>query len=297
MINKTKFQYRILKKYGVLPVFDGEVDRINVRSPLAGGETFSNWCERVVGKNSAEVRVYQLEHPTGQKHIENMKDGGKELLALFRGHARCMLKKNTENSIAKNNEDELDFDEPFEFGEDLLESSNGSKESWYVMLSNIKTPDCLKSYEANDYSLMQHESYDEYSDQYGDAAKHLIILNDISQYVEELSCVFSIGNMDRSSEAANDIVSYIESSSEIDALMAELDGSVESDRGRIEREHVELYLGADLCHELYDQISNMFFEFDDELEILTESEEFIGRLLIGKSQSVLSNCVDFLLEA
>jgi hypothetical protein len=162
--------------------------------------------------------------------------------------------------------------------------------------SESKNPECLKSYEAKDYLLSQHTDCDEYSEEYGDAARHLIVLNDISKYVEELIQVFSAGNMDRASVMADDLVNFIEYSSEIDALNAELSGALESDRTRIERDHVKLFLGADLCHELYDMFGDMFFEFEDELENLTEAEEFIGRLLIEKSQSALKNCVDFLLE-
>jgi hypothetical protein len=240
--------------------------------------------------------VYQLEQPTGQRHIENMKDGGKELLALFRAHARNTLQKNAENPSAKNDEDEFDIDEFSDFKENLLDNSNDSQEPWYVILNNIKNPKCLKNYEANDHALINHEGFDEYSEKFGDAARHLIVLHDISEYVEELSYIFSLGSMDRASEVANDLVNYIETSSEIDALMAELNDSAESDRERIEREHVKLFLGASLCHELYDMIDGMFSEFEDELENLTEAEEFIGKLLIRKSQSILSNCVDFLLE-
>jgi hypothetical protein len=296
MINKTKFQYRILKKYGVLPVFDGEIDRINVKSPLAEGETFSNWCERVIGRNSNDVLVYQLEQPTGQRHIENMKNGGKELLALFRAHARNTLQQNAKNPSTKNDEDEFGIDEFSDFEDNLLETSNESQEPWYVVLNSIKNPECLKSYETNDHALINHEDFDEYSEEYGDAARHLIVLNDISQYVEELSYIFSAGGMDRASEAANDLVNYIEASSEIDVLIEELSDSAESDRERIEREHVKLYLGENLCHQLFGMIDDMFFEFEDELESLTEAENFIGNFLIPKSQLALKNCVHFLLE-
>lgn len=298
MTNKSKFQYRILKKYGVLPVFDGDVDRVNVRSPLRVGETFSDWCTRVVGKDSSEVLVYQLERPAGQRHIENMRDGGKELLALFRAHARNVLQKKSETSNAKASEDEFDFnfDDFSDSESDVSVASAISQEPWYKRLSSLKPPECLKYYEAKKYTLIEHGDFDEYSDEYGDAGRHLIVLNDISQYIEELRDVFCLGNMNRASAAADELIDFIESSSEIDALKAELSEAIESDRGRIEREHIKLFLGPDLCHELYDWVGNMFFEFEDELENLSEAEEFIGNLLIGKSQSALNSCVDFLLE-
>jgi hypothetical protein len=296
MTNKSKFQYRILKKYGVLPVFDGDVDRVNVRSPLCDGETFSNWCERVVGKNPTEVLVYQLERPAGQKHIENMRNGGKELLALFRAHARNILQKKSENSNAKASEDEFDFDDFSDLENEPLENPDSSRMPWYVVLSNLKNPESVKCCENKNYTLSEHENFDDYSDEYGDAARNLIVLNDISQYIEKLSHVFSLGNMDRASAAADELVEFIENSSEIDALKAELSEAIEADRGRIQHQHVKLFLGEDLCHELYHMIDDMFFEFEDELESLNQAEEFIGRLLIVKSQSALRDCVDFLRE-
>lgn len=296
MTNKSKFQYRILKKYGVLPIFDGDTDRINVKSPLADGETFSNWCERVIGKSSTDVLIYQLERPTGQRHIENMKDGGKELLALFRAHASNVLKKINSNSNAKSDDDEFDFDEFSEFESELTEKPAISQEPWYKKFAGLKNPECLKSYEVKDYTLGEHGNFDEYFEDYSDAARHLIVLNDIVQYIEELMYIFSSGNMDRASEAAHELVKFVQNSSEIDALKAALSEALESDRERIGRDHVKMFLGADLCHELYDFIADMFFKFEDELENLTEAEKFIGKLLSGKSQSALSRCVDFLLE-
>jgi hypothetical protein len=302
MSNKTRFQFRVLKKYGVLPVFDGEVDRKNVKAPLAEGETFANWCERVIGKSSSDVLVYQLEQPTGQRHIQNMNGGGQELLALFRAHARTLLRKHTKNTDSENSEDEFDFDE-FDFDkvpgleEDLFGVSDISQEPWYVMLANTAEPECLKYYKARDYTLFNHGDHEEYSEEYGDAARRLIILNDISEYIEGLSRIFSVGNMDRASESADYLVNYIQTASETDALRAEISEAAESDRDRIEREHVKLFLGADLCHALYEMIFDMFSEFEDELEDLPEAEQFIGKLLIGKPLSTLRNCVDFLLEA
>lgn len=293
---KAKFQYRVLKKYGVLPVFDGELDRKNVRSPLPEGETFSSWCENVIGKKSNDVLIYQLVQPTGQRHIENMTEGGKELVALFRAHARHVLQKNSKNSNLQSTEDEFDLDDFSCSENEVPEAMVGTQEPWYVALANIESPECLKCYEAKNYTLSQHGDPEDYLEEYGDAARHLIVLNDIAQYVENLSHIFSAGNMNKASEAADDLVQFIEKSTEIDALKAELCEALESDRVRIEREHVKLFLGADLCHKLYGMVGDMFFEFFDDLEKLTEPEEFIGNFLIGKSQSALKNCVDFLLE-
>ena len=150
---KAKFQYRVLKKYGVLPVFYGELDRKNVRSPLPEGETFSSWCENVLGKKSNDVLIYQLVQPTAQRHIENMTEGGKELVALIRAHARHVLQKNSKNSNLQSTDDELNLDDFSDSENELPEAMVGSQEPWYVTLANIESPECLKCYEAKDYTL------------------------------------------------------------------------------------------------------------------------------------------------
>ncbi len=295
-INKAKFQYRILKKYGVLPFFEGEAPIENVKSPYFEGETFSSWCERVIRKNSNDVFLYGLYQPSGQKHIDNMKTGGKELLELIRTHAKYTLDKKIKKLDLKNIKEKPDSDDDSNFKEDPLKIEIIKKESWYMRLKKIDNPKCLSNFQSKNYTLSEHDDHDNFVEDYGDAARHLIILNDISEYAQELSFIFSEANMNLSSEAADDLYKFIENSSEIDALKAELNEALESDREYIENEHVKLYLGASLCHELHEMIEDMFFEIEDELESLTDEEEFIGRLLIEKPRSTLKSCVDFLLE-
>lgn len=293
--NKTNFQYRILKKYGVLPVFNGEVAVENVKSPLRQGETFHNWCDRVIKKNSNEVFLYGLYQPAGQKHIENLKEGGNELLEIIRSQAKRLLQRKAKIR-SQNLEIDFEFDNFSDFEEGLSVVNSADKNIWYERLKNIKDPECLKNFQANDHTLFTHLDYEEFSEKYGSAAKYCLILNDISQYAEELSVIFSDGCMNGASESADDLVQFIQSSSEIDALEAELTDAVEADRERIEREHVKLFLGPSLCHELYEMIDDIFLELKDDFEALSHAEKFIGNLLIEKPRSTLKDCVDFLFE-
>lgn len=66
MSEKTDFQLRVLKKYGVIPVFDGQPEHLNVKTSVAG-ETFNQWCARVLGKKANEVRVLSLADATPQR--------------------------------------------------------------------------------------------------------------------------------------------------------------------------------------------------------------------------------------
>lgn len=73
MTEKTEFQARVLKKYGVIPVFDGPPPYAIVKTSVPG-ETFKQWCTRVLGKNSSEVQVFRLVDATPAKG--NAKIGG-----------------------------------------------------------------------------------------------------------------------------------------------------------------------------------------------------------------------------
>ena len=73
MTEKTEFQARVLKKYGVIPVFDGPPTYAIVKTSVPG-ETFKQWCTRVLGKNLNEVQVFRLVDGTPAKG--NAKIGG-----------------------------------------------------------------------------------------------------------------------------------------------------------------------------------------------------------------------------
>jgi hypothetical protein len=66
MSEKTDFQLRVLKKYGVIPVFDGQPEHLNVKASVTG-ETFNQWCARVLGKKANEVRLLSLVDATPEK--------------------------------------------------------------------------------------------------------------------------------------------------------------------------------------------------------------------------------------
>jgi len=66
MTEKTEFQARVLKKYGVIPVFYGQPKYFNVKTSVPG-ETFNQWCVRVLGKAANEVRVLSLVDVTPER--------------------------------------------------------------------------------------------------------------------------------------------------------------------------------------------------------------------------------------
>jgi hypothetical protein len=90
MSEKTDFQLRVLKKYGVIPVFDGQPEHLNVKTFVAG-ETFNQWCTRVLGKKAAEVRLLSLVDTTpakGHARIGKLAGNAEYLKKIMRKESR-----------------------------------------------------------------------------------------------------------------------------------------------------------------------------------------------------------------
>jgi hypothetical protein len=94
MTEKTDFQPRVLKKYGVIPVFDGQPEYVNVKTSVPG-ETFNQWCARVLGKKANEVRLLSLVDTTPQKgnaRIGKLASDAEYLKKIIRDESRrCYL--------------------------------------------------------------------------------------------------------------------------------------------------------------------------------------------------------------
>ncbi len=97
MSKKIDFQIRVLKKYGVIPVFDGEPDYTNVKTSLPG-ETFKQWCARVIGKKNDEVSLYCLYKPKGIERIGNLGREGENLKKIVQAQSRKSFVKGLNKS-------------------------------------------------------------------------------------------------------------------------------------------------------------------------------------------------------
>lgn len=87
MSNKTDFQVRVLKKYGVIPVFEGEPEYSNVKTSEPG-ETFKQWCSRVIGKKTTEVSLFSLYQPKGNERIGRLGQDGEYLKKIVKAESR-----------------------------------------------------------------------------------------------------------------------------------------------------------------------------------------------------------------
>jgi len=68
---KQKYIWKILRKYGVLVNFSGEISKQNLPSNIEG-ENFNQWTTRVLGRNTSDVQVYLPIQPHGNNSIEGI---------------------------------------------------------------------------------------------------------------------------------------------------------------------------------------------------------------------------------
>lgn len=97
MSNKTDFQVRVLRRYGVIPVFEGDPEYNNVKTSEPG-ETFKQWCARVIGKRNAEVSLYQLYQPRGNEKIGKLGCDGDNLKKIVQSQSRKSFLKGLNHS-------------------------------------------------------------------------------------------------------------------------------------------------------------------------------------------------------
>ena len=106
-MNKADFQLRVLRKYGFLPVFEGEVPSMNVRGHIAEDETLSQWTVRVLGISNREVKILTARRQNGNKQVRNLaQDEGKETLrAVLKAQAGRSLQKGIKAAKLENTQD------------------------------------------------------------------------------------------------------------------------------------------------------------------------------------------------
>jgi hypothetical protein len=91
MATKEEYCFRVLRKYGLLVDFDGEVSRVNVPEALDGNdETLNQWIQRVLGPKVSNVVVYLPDSPKGNRKIEKLKTAvnALHLQGLLRAQAK-----------------------------------------------------------------------------------------------------------------------------------------------------------------------------------------------------------------
>lgn len=107
MTTKEEYCFRVLRKYGLLVDFDGEVNRVNVPEPLEGNdETLTRWIQRVLGPNVSNVVVYLPESAAGMRKINKLqsKVNASHLQGILRAQAKvknAQAEIKTEKAVEK----------------------------------------------------------------------------------------------------------------------------------------------------------------------------------------------------
>jgi hypothetical protein len=73
-MSKEKYCARILNSYSILVDYEGEVDRVNVPSPLDESETFAHWKHRVLGEDIYDVKIYIPQDIPGKTLISTVQN-------------------------------------------------------------------------------------------------------------------------------------------------------------------------------------------------------------------------------
>lgn len=86
---KSDYCLRVFKKHGVLPVFEGEPQGVNIKAAL-DHETFSQWTLRVLGRPHNEVQVAVVRRVAPNKLVKNLGEAPSqdELRAVLKAQAR-----------------------------------------------------------------------------------------------------------------------------------------------------------------------------------------------------------------
>ena len=125
MTEKTEFQARVLKKYGVIPVFEGPPTYAIVKTSVPG-ETFKQWCTRVLGKNSNEVQVFRLVDGTpakGNAKIGGLGKNAEHLKKIIQSESRKSFRSGLNRATREPGDDstiEVDLGKPQAIDRELL---------------------------------------------------------------------------------------------------------------------------------------------------------------------------------
>lgn len=107
MSTKEEYCFRVLRKYGLLVDFDGEINRLNVPDPLDhDDETLTRWIQRILGPDVHNVVIYLPESVPGMRRVKNLqlKVNAQHLQGLLRAQAKvknAQAEVKTEKAIEK----------------------------------------------------------------------------------------------------------------------------------------------------------------------------------------------------
>lgn len=187
---KSHFLLKVFRKFGFLPVIEGEILRSKVRSPV-DGENFAAWSERVLGQSSKNICVLQMVQPNGHTLVTTLaSSGGTEALASVLSARSARVKHIVTRKLS---------------------SAEFEKLSRTEILLGLRTylPESLTINE--DFGLIEHTALSRYEEDYGQEASAMLVLDEMHQYALHMSeTLAQTKHFMRTSDAFDELITVIE---------------------------------------------------------------------------------------
>ena len=187
---KSHFLLKVFRKFGFLPVIEGEILQSKVRSPV-DGENFSAWSERVLGQSSKNICVLQMVQPNGHTLVTTLaSSGGTEALASVLSARSARVKHIVTKKLSNVEVERLNRTE---------------------ILLGLRTylPESLTLNE--DFGLIEHTALSRYEEDYGQEASAMLVLDEMHQYALHMSeTLAQVKHFMRTSDAFDELITVIE---------------------------------------------------------------------------------------
>jgi hypothetical protein len=187
---KSHFLLKVFRKFGFLPVIEGDILQSKVRSPVEG-ENYAAWSERVLGQSRKNICVLQMVQPNGHTLVTTLAgSGGTEALASVLSARSARVKHIVTRKLS---------------------SAEVEKHSRTEILLGLRTylPESLTINE--DFGLIEHTALPRYEEDYGQAASAMLVLDEMHQYALHMSeTLAQVKHFMRTSDAFDELITAVE---------------------------------------------------------------------------------------
>lgn len=177
--SKTDYIFRVYKKYGILPIFEGQPKRTNVPSP-ADNENYVEWCQRVLGQENSLVSVLQAVQPNGNSHVSRLRNkGGEESINAILTH-RIKSERKKSKQLPDNQTEPV-----HDYAEHIDNEPVDCKKLVKLLCNYMPEVLCYK----DDFSLDNHTEKSFYEVNYPESCHHRLLMDALIDYSVHMSYV------------------------------------------------------------------------------------------------------------
>ena len=200
---KSHFLLKVFRKFGFLPVIEGEILQSKVKSPVEG-ENFSAWSERVLGQSSKNICVLQMVQPNGHTLVTTLaSSGGTEALASVLSAKSALVKHIVTKKLSSVEVDKLNRTEI------LLRLRTYLPES--LTLTIDEDFGLFNAAIDEDFGLFNHTALSRYKEDYGREAPAMLVLDEMREYASHMSeTLAKVKDFMRTSDAFDELIMVVE---------------------------------------------------------------------------------------